>query len=161
MEGLTANMQHDTLFAILSQQPQQHLQHQPLAPGRAQHERPARPRQPRSPTDPADPDEISIGKVIQGKKPPSSTKFAALGYLLGREPQPLQDPGKSRRAARRTHHRSIPWYNFMAAPRSFRTHANTYSTPHDTPRGRVITISHSGNAPRAPPEQRSLFRGWF
>ena len=63
-----------------------------------------------------DPDEISIGKVIQGKKPPSSTKFAALGYLLGREPQPLQDPGKSRRAARRTHHRSIPWYNFMAAP---------------------------------------------
>ena len=114
---------------------------------------PPRPELPRSPIGPANLDAIPIGKVIREKRLPSTTKVAALGHLLGREPQVLLDPGKSRRAARRTHHRSIPWYNFMAAPRSFRTHANTYSTPHDTPRGRVITISHSGNAPRAPPEQ--------
>ena len=122
-------MQQDTLFTIPPHWSQQHLQHQPLAPGRAQHERPARPRRPRSPTDPATPDEISIGKVIRGKRVPSSTKVAALGHLLGREPQTLQDPRKSRRASRRTHHRSIPWYNFMATPRSFRTHANTHSAP--------------------------------
>ena len=69
------------------------------------------------------------GKVIQGKRVSSTTKVAALGHLLGREPQTLQDPRKSRQAARRTHHRSIPWYNFMATPRSFRTHANTHSAP--------------------------------
>ena len=90
---------------------------------------PPRPELPRSPIGPANPNAIPIGKVIQGKRLPSSTKVAALGHLLGREPQPLQDPGKSRRAARRTHHRSIPWYNFMMTPRSFRTHANTHSAP--------------------------------
>ena len=122
-------MQQDAVFAIPPHQPQQHLQHQPPTPGRVRHERPVRPRRPRSPTGPAAPNAIPIGKVIQGKKLPSSTKVAALGRLLGREPQALQIPGKSRRAPRRTHHRSIPWYNFMATPRSFRTHADTYSAP--------------------------------
>ena len=48
---------------------------------------------------------------------------ARIDAELGREPQTLQSPGKSRRTSRRTHHRSIPWYNFMATPRPFRTHA--------------------------------------
>ena len=104
------------------------------------------------PTAPAAPDTIPTGKVIQGKRVPSSTKVAALGHLLGREPQALQGPGKSRRTSRRTHHRSIPWYNFMATPHPFRTHANTHSAPiiphEDGPPPHRIR-----ETPQTPPEQ--------
>ena len=145
-------MQQDTLFTIPPHRPQQHLQHQPPTSGRVRHERPVQPRPPRSPTGPAAPDAIPTGKVIRGKRVPSTTKVAALGHLLGREPQALQSPGKSWRTSRRTHHRSIPWYNFMAAPRSFRTHANTYSAPmiphgDESPPYRIREMSQT------PPEQ--------
>ena len=145
-------MQQGTLFAIPPRQPQQQLQYQSPIPGRVRHERPVRPRRPRSPTGPAAPDTIPIGKIIREKRLPSTTKVAALGRLLGREPQTLQSPRKSRQAARRTHHWSIPRYNFMATPRSFRTHADIYSAP-TIPHGGEPPPYRTREPPQTPPEQ--------